>query len=180
MSGRGQERKGVATLARHRDANQRMTTRGCMPGGSWPPNTPGLPPVAVQGPLLELGGSTFRTCGSLTAQVAARSQCSAAGRNFSHKSDGGDITSIQQTNLWLTGQGCRLKRAAEVTNADIAFERATRCVAALLGDAEPRQGERLPVIAHVTTVHTTEVRGAPDMRLAAPGRRRRAELDGGC
>ena len=69
MSGRGQERKGVATLARHRDANQRMTTRGCMPGGSWPPNTPGLPPVAVQGPLLELGGSTFRTCGSLTAQV---------------------------------------------------------------------------------------------------------------
>ena len=55
MSGRGQERKGVATLARHRDANQRMTTRGCMPGGSWPPNTPGLPPVAVQGPLLELG-----------------------------------------------------------------------------------------------------------------------------
>ena len=110
MSERGQERKGVATLARHRDANQRMTTRGCMPGGSWPPNTPGLPPVAVQGPLLERGGSTFRTCGSLTAQVRPEAERAAAGPNLSHKNDGGDITSIQQTNLWLTGHGCRLKR----------------------------------------------------------------------
>ena len=55
MSGRGQERKGVATLARHRDANQRMTTRGCMPGGSWPPNTPGLPRWLFRAPYLSLG-----------------------------------------------------------------------------------------------------------------------------
>jgi hypothetical protein len=55
MSERGQERKGVATLARHRDANQRMTTRGCMPGGSWPPNTPGLPRWLFRAPYLSLG-----------------------------------------------------------------------------------------------------------------------------
>ena len=173
MSERGQERKGVATLARHRDANQRMTTRGCMPGGSWPPNTPGLPPVAVQGPLLELGGSTFRTCGSPTAQVSARSRCAATGPNFSHKSDGGDITSIQQTNLWLTCPCCRLKRkAAEVTNADIAFERATRCVAALLGDAGPCGGKRLSPITHATTgVHKAQgVKTALHNRPAPPSR----------
>ena len=173
MSERGQERKGVATLARHRDANQRMTTRGCMPGGSWPPNTPGLPPVAVQGPLLEPGGSTFRTCGSPTAQVSARSRCAATGPNFSHKSDGGDITSIQ-TDQFVADMS-RLptqKKAAEVTNADIAFERATRCVAALLGDAGPCGGKRLSPITHATTgVHKAQgVRTALHNRPAPPSR----------
>ena len=64
------------------------TERGCNPGptsGCLPKNDnprlharrllaaqrPGATPVAVQGPLLEPGGSTFRTCGSPTAQVSA-------------------------------------------------------------------------------------------------------------
>ena len=109
MSGRGQERKGVATLARHRDANQRMTTRGCMPGGSWPPNTPGLPPVAVQGPLLELGVQHSELVAPLPPRLGPKQRRDAAGRNLSHKNDGGDITSIQQTNLWLTCHCCRDK-----------------------------------------------------------------------
>ena len=176
MSGRGQERKGVATLARHRDANQRMTTRGCMPGGSWPPNTPGLPPVAVQGPLLELGGSTFRTCGSPTAQVAARSRMSKLcrdwaefqpqkrrGRHYFHPTDQfvADMSRLPTQ-----------KKAAEVTNADIAFERATRCVAALLGDAGPCGGKRLSPITHATTgVHKAQgVRTALHNRPAPPSR----------
>ena len=44
--------EGVATLARHRDAIQRMTTRGCMPGGSWPPTPRGYPRWLFRAPYL--------------------------------------------------------------------------------------------------------------------------------
>ena len=169
MSGRGQERKGVATLARHRDANQRMTTRGCMPGGSWPPNTPGLPPVAVQGPLLELGGSTFRTCGSLTAQLGPRpggAESRPQRRRRRHH--------LHPTDQFVADMSLppTQRRRAEVTNADIAFERATRCVAALLGDAGPCGGKRLSHITHATTgVHQAQgVRTALHNRPAPPSR----------
>ena len=64
------------------------------------------------------------------------------------------------------------RKAAEVTNADIAFERATRCVAALLGDAGPCGGKRLSPITHTTTgVHKAQgVRTALHNRPAPPSR----------
>ena len=105
MSGRGQERKGVATLARHRDAYQRMTTRGCMPGGSWPPNTPGLPRWLFRAPYLSLGVQHSE----LVAPLLLSRVRDLAERNLGHKDGGGDITSIQQTNLWLTCPCRRLK-----------------------------------------------------------------------
>ena len=169
------------------------TERGCNPGptsGCLPKNDnprlharrllaaqrPGATPVAVQGPLLEPGGSTFRTCGSPTAQVAARSRMSKLCRGWAEfqpqKRRGRHY--FHPTDQFVAGMS-RLptqKKAAEVTNADIAFERATRCVAALLGDAGPCGGKRLSPITHATTgVHKAQgVRTALHNRPAPPSR----------